>query len=336
MKTWIRLLLTIAMVSLAGCGGPTNDGQRLTGGNDLDSGGTIGISVQTLTNPFFKVIADTVTEEAAQHGYEVLIRDAQQKIENQKDQVDEFIVKEVDAMILCPRDTKAIGPVIRTANDAGIPVFTVDTVCEDPKAKVTFHVGTDNVQGGHVAGKAMIDSLGAAGGKIALLDFKRVDSCLDRVKGFTAEIDKYNETAANKIKIAIQLNCNGDKEHGMSAAREAMQAHSDLVGMFAINDPGALGARAAVEAEGKEDEIVIVGFDGQPEAKEAIRDGKLFDSPVQFPDKMAVEVVAAIVRYFDGEEIEPHMLIKTTPYRKEDAINDPNLSNAAAVEETTE
>ena len=142
MKTWIRLLLTITMVSLAGCGGPTNDGQRLTGDNDLDSGGTIGISVQTLTNPFFKVIADTVTEEAAQHGYEVLIRDAQQKIENQKDQVDEFIVKEVDAMILCPRDTKAIGPVIRTANDAGIPVFTVDTVCEDPLARTMFRVAT--------------------------------------------------------------------------------------------------------------------------------------------------------------------------------------------------
>ena len=91
------------------------------------------------------------------------------------------------------------------------------------------------------------------------------------------------------------------------------------------NDPSALGARAALEQEGKADQIVVVGFDGQPEAKQAIKDGKLFDSPVQFPDRMAVNTLAAIVRHFDGEEVRPVELIPTESYRKADADKDPGL-----------
>jgi ribose transport system substrate-binding protein len=227
---------------------------------------------------------------------------------------------------LCPRNTKAIGPVIAEANQAGIPVFTIDTICEDPNAKVEHHVGTDNFQGGHVAGQAMIDALGTGGGKVAVLEFTRVESCIDRVRGFQERIDQHNSTAANKIEIAGVYECGGAKEEGQNAARDALNAHPDLVGIFAINDPAALGARAALEAEGKADQIVVVGFDGQPEAKQAIKEGKLFDSPVQFPDRMAIESVKAILRYFDGETVEPVMLIPTEAYRKEQADVDPTLN----------
>lgn len=154
--------------------------------------GTIGLSVQNLTNPFFKLIEETITREAAKHGYEVLSRDAQRKIELQKDQVDEFLVKEVDAIVLCPCQTKAIGAVIRRANEKNIPVFTIDTICEDADAQVVFHVGTNNVQGGQVAGQAMIDALGDVGGKVGILEFKSVESCIDRVTGFTQKIDEFN------------------------------------------------------------------------------------------------------------------------------------------------
>lgn len=154
--------------------------------------GTIGISVQNLSNPFFKVIEDTLTREAAKHGYAVLARDAQRKIELQRDQVEEFLVKGVDAIVLCPCQTKAVGAVIRKANEKNIPVFTIDTICEDSDAKVVFHVGTNNVQGGEVAGQAMIDAVGDLGGKVAILEFKSVESCIDRVTGFTKKLREFN------------------------------------------------------------------------------------------------------------------------------------------------
>ncbi|MCH8922113.1 MAG: substrate-binding domain-containing protein [Planctomycetes bacterium] len=215
---------------------------------------------------------------------------------------------------------------IRKANKAGIPVFTIDTICEVKEAKVVFHVGTDNFQGGEVAGQAMIDALGEAGGDVAVLEFKQVDSCNDRVAGFTKRVDAHNLKAANKITIVTHLECEGDKAKGQTAAFDAMNAHAGLRGIFAINDPSALGACAALEREGRADQIVVIGFDGQPEGKQGVKDGKLFDTPTQFPDVMAIKCVEAIMKYFDGEKIEKaEEFIKTKAYRKADADKDPSL-----------
>jgi len=231
-------LIAALLAAAAGCsskaGKPEGDGK--TGAENskqkpATAAKRIGISVQTLTNPFFKLIADTVTTEAAKHGYKVEVRDGEGKVEKQNDQVKEFIAQGFDAIIICPRNTTAIGQVIRDANTAGIPVFTIDTVCEDKQAKVVFHVGTDNEQGGHVAGIAMIDALKSrGGGEVAILQFQRVDSCVDRVKGFTAEIENYNKTAANKIKIVGRYECEGDKAKGQAATRDALNAHQKLAG----------------------------------------------------------------------------------------------------------
>ena len=82
-----------------------------------------------------------------------------------------------------------------------------------------------------------------------------------------------------------------------------MQANPGLRGIFAINDPSALGARAALEKAGKTEQVVIIGFDGQPEGKQAIKDGKIFADPIQFPDQMGQKIVDAIVRHSKGEEL---------------------------------
>ena len=308
-------LLAVALVTVSFLAGCSNE----------KSGKVIGISVQTMTNPFFKVIAENVEAEAKKHGYTVLVRSGEGKIDVQKKQIKEFINKKVDAIILCPLNTKSLGQPIIEANKAGIPVFTADTKSEDPDAKVVAHVGTDNFQGGKLAGQAMIDALGEAGGKIAVLELKRVESCIDRVRGFEERINEHNKKATNKIEIVQKLECEGAKEKGLAAARDALQTHKDLVGIFAINDPAALGAIAALEAEGKVDQIVVVGFDGQPEAKEAVKQGTLFDTPVQYPDKMGILSVQRIVSHFNGEEVEPETLIKTTAYRMKDAAEDSSL-----------
>jgi ribose transport system substrate-binding protein len=287
--------------------------------------GTIGVSLLTLDNPFFKVIGDNIRAEGKNHGYEALVVSGEKDVARQSNQVKDFIVKKVAAIVLSPCDSKAIGAVIREANEAGIPVFTVDIPYRGGDAKVVTQVATDNFGGGKEAARAIIEALGEAGGKIAVLHFKQAESCLLRVAGFREVIDAHNANAAGKIDIVTELECGGAKDVGYKAAEDALQAHSDLRGIFAINDPAALGARGAVEKAGKTQQVLIVGFDGQPEGKQAIKEGKIYADPIQFPEKMGVEIVRAIVRHSKGEELPPEMLIPTMLYRKADAEKDPEL-----------
>jgi ribose transport system substrate-binding protein len=171
----------------------------------------------------------------------------------------------------------------------------------------------------------MIEALGEAGGKIAVLHFKQAESCLLRVKGFTEVIQAHNASSKAKVQIVTELESGGAKDQGYKAAEDALQAHPDLRGIFAINDPAALGARAALEKSGKAASVILVGFDGQPEAKQAIKDGKIYADPIQFPAKMGVQIVEAIVRHSKGESLPPQMLIPTSLYRRADALKDPDL-----------
>jgi ribose transport system substrate-binding protein len=287
--------------------------------------GTIGVSVLTLTNPFFKVIADTITAKAAEHDFEVMVVSGEFDVARQQNQVKDFIVKGVDAIVLCPCDSRAIGAVIQEANGEGIPVFTADIACLDPRAKVVCHLATDNYGGGKQAAIAMIEALGPAGGKVVILDFKQAESCLLRVQGFKEVIDEHNQKGKGRIDIVAELPGEGQKDRGYKAAEDALQAHPGLSGIFAINDPSALGARAAVEKANKTRQIKIIGFDGQPEGKQAIRDGILYADPVQFPDKIGAFTVETIMNYLDGEAVPRERLIPTELYRQADGKNDPSL-----------
>jgi ribose transport system substrate-binding protein len=288
--------------------------------------GTIGVSLLTLQNPFFKVIGDSLTAEAGKSGYEAVVLSADQDVGRQSNQVKDFIVKKVAAIVLSPCDSKGIVPVIQEANAAGIPVFTVDIPCNEPGVQIVTQVATDNFGGGKEAGKAMIEALGGRGGKIGVLDLKQVESCILRVKGFKEVIEAHNASAgASKIEIVSELDGGGAKDKGYKVAEDMLQAFPDLVGLFAINDPSALGARGALEKAGKADKVVIIGFDGQPEGKQAIKDGKIYADPIQFPDQMGVEVVKAFLRYSKGDDLPPQMLIPTKLYRKADGVADPEL-----------
>jgi ribose transport system substrate-binding protein len=279
--------------------------------------GTIGVSVLTLTNPFFKVIADAITEEAGKHGYDVIVTSGEFDVARQQNQVKDFLVRRVAAIVLCPCDSRSIGPAIGEANAAGIPVFTADIACLAPGVKVVSHVATDNLGGGRQAAQAMSEALGEAGGQVVILDFKQAESCLQRVKGFKEVVEARNrDHPAGKIEIVAELPGDGKKDQGYKCAEDALQAHPELAGIFAINDPSALGARAALEKAGKADRVKIIGFDGQPEGLHAIDQGMIYADPVQAPDQIGRMTVATILRYFAGEDVAPSQLIPTTLYRK--------------------
>ena len=281
----------------------------------------IGVSLLTFKNPFFKVIADNIEAEGNKQGYKAISLSADEDPARQSQQVKDFVAQKVSAIVISPCVSKAIVPVIQEANEAGIPVFTVDIPCREEGVDIVCQVATDNFNGGEQAGAAMIEALGEQGGKVAIIDYKQAESCILRVEGFKKAIAAHNEKAGanGKVEIAVELDGGGDKEIGLRAMDDALQSTSDLRGVFAINDPSALGARAAIEKAMKEASIVIIGFDGQLEGRQAIRDGKIFADPIQYPDRMGVEVVKAIVAYSKGEEVPKELKIPTTLYRKGDA-----------------
>ena len=318
MKRFLPLLA--ASLLLAGCGkAPENAAPH------APSHGTIGVSLLTLDNPFFKVIGDEITKEGAKLGYGALVVSGDKDVAKQSNQIKDFIVKKVAAIVLSPCDSRSIVPVIQEANAAGIPVITVDIPCSEPGVKILSQIATDNFGGGKQAGQAMIEALGDAGGKIAVLHFKQVESCQLRVKGFREVIDAHNASGKSRIEIVSELESGGAKDLGLKATEDILQANPDLRAIFAINDPAALGARAALEKAGKADRILLIGFDGQPEGKQAIKEGKIYADPIQFPEQMGAKAVEAILRHSKGENVPEKILIPTRLYRRADAQNDPAL-----------
>lgn len=329
MKKTLTLLPAILLTTWLGCGGnqeataPANTG--VNGENAEKTKGIIAYTPQTLSNPFFSVIGDHIRAEAEKNGYEILIVDPDYDVKKQSDQIDDFIAKNVTAIVLVPCDRLSVGPAVQAANKAGIPVFTVDAKCAADGVKIEGHVGTDNFQGGELAGKAMIDALGEKGGKVLILDLKRAHSCVLRVDGFKKVINAHNKEAEGKIEVVSELDGNGDRTKGYQSTADALQAHEDLDAIFAINDPSALGAYTAVKEANREAKIKIIGFDGQLDGKQAIKDGKIYADPIQHPDKMGKQIVQLVVKYQAGESFEPETLIPATLYTKAEADQDPEL-----------
>ena len=317
---WVMPIIALLLTS---CGG---DGQIINSQGESEKKGTIGVSVLTLGNPFFNVIAEGVKEEAAKHGYDVVVVDGDRDVQKQANQIDDFLTKGVAAIILNPCDRQSIGPAIEKANRAGVPVFTCDLKCVAEGAEVVSHVGSDNLQGGKLAGEAMIEALGEQGGKVLVVHFPQANSCQLRVQGFEEVIGAYNQgLSAGLIEVVAQLDGGGVRDEGYKVTEDTLQAHPDLRGIFAINDPSGLGARAALEKAGKQDQVVIVAFDGQPEGKQAIKDGKIFADPIQFPGLIGKKKVELMMDYFAGVEVEKEVLIPTELYKQEDGLNDPSL-----------
>lgn len=322
----VLLAMAVAVIGCSKHDVAPDAGVGTTGKPTVKTKGTIGFSALTLTNPFFKVIADTMKDEAEKQGYEVVVVSAERDVKKQADHVNEFIVKGVSAIVLNPCDSASIGPAIAQANAAGIPVFTNDIKYSGDQAKVVCHVATDNYQGGKLAGEAMVKLLAGTGGKVAILHFPQAESCQLRVKGFLEVVTAHNEKASgDKIEVVATLDGGGVRDEGFKAAKDTIEANPDLAAIFAINDPSALGARAALEGVGKADQVKIIAFDGQQIGKEAIRDGKIVCDPIQFPDRIGRVTIEQIMKFFNGDNVESEILIPSELYYKADADRDPEL-----------
>ena len=134
-KRLLAVLLIVTMfgtaLALSGCGSePAGEDEKEETGTEEETGGeekayTIGFSVSTLDNPFFVTMADAAKEEAAKLGISLETLDAEDSSETQQQQIEDFIMKEVDLIVINPVDSDAIGTSVIACNDAEIPVITV-------------------------------------------------------------------------------------------------------------------------------------------------------------------------------------------------------------------
>ena len=273
----------------------------------------IGVSLLTRTHPFYQDLEGGLAAEAAAHGFELNVQSGEFDVARQKDQIENFIVEQVSAIVVCPCDSKSIGTSIQAANRAGIPVFTADIAVLAEGATVVSHIASDNVAGGRLAARALVEALGGKG-KLAIIDHPEVESVIQRVRGFEEEIATHPE-----MRIVAKLSGRGMKDAAFRTAEDILQAHPDLDGIFGINDDSALGALAAVEKAGRLGRVVIVGFDAVPEARQAIRAGRIYADVVQQPRTIGEETIKAVAAYMAGERVPPRHLIPCRLFTKDDA-----------------
>jgi ribose transport system substrate-binding protein len=255
----------------------------------------IGVTLLTVQHQFYQDLRAGLRETADEYGYELLITTAEFDPARQANQIDEFIVQRLHAIVVCPCDSRSVGSSIAEANEAGIPVFTADIASRSPLGKVVAHIASDNKQGGRQAAALLAEALGGEG-KVAILSHPAVASVTDRVDGFKEAI-----AAHPGIEIVAELSAEGKRDKAVRVMEDLLQSHPDLAGVFGINDDSALGALAAVEAAGKLGQIKIVGYDATPEARARIEEGRIYGDVIQNPRRIGQLTIRAIHDAFAGE-----------------------------------
>jgi ribose transport system substrate-binding protein len=275
---------------------------------------TIGVSIQNREAQFYQDMETGMRAQAAKYGYNLVVVDANRDNARQQSQVEDFISKKVDAIVLTPYDSQAIGSAIVEANAAGIPVFTADIASTSREGKVVAHVASDNVQGGIEAAKLICQAVGS-NGNIAIIDEPEVTSVQDRVKGFRQGISQN----CPQVTIVADVDSGGTRDKANSDAGDILQAHKDLKGIFGVNDDSALGALTAVKAAGLTGKVAIVGYDAEPEARKAIAEGDVYGDAIQYPNRIGATTIDVIHDYFAGIKQPYFVKIDVGTFTKADA-----------------
>lgn len=297
-KTLLVLALLAVMALMSACSSASETSTDSTGQENSDDKLTIGLTVGTLANPFFVAMGKGAEEAGKELGAEVLVESAEYDLAKQTSQIENFITKKVDVILLNAVDTKGIAAAIQQAKDAGIPVIAVDTNAE---GGVDATVTSDNYQAGQLAGEYVVEQLNGKG-NIVIIDGPPVSAVTDRIQGFEDVIKE------SGIKVVAKQNGEGNREKALSVMESILQANpaGSIDAVFAINDPEAIGVEIASEQAGRKDEFFIVGVDGAPEVTEAMaKEGSsIMATSAQSPSEMVKKAVEIGMKVKKGEDVE--------------------------------
>lgn len=291
------VLSALALVAAVGC----------NRGSDTAGRPEVALVVKTLNNAFFVEMEQGARAAAESLGIRLLVQAPEREIDVEKQMqiVENLVQRGVGVLALVPSGSREIVPAVVKANAARIPVVIVDTridagALRQAGGTVATFIGSDNVNGGRMAGQFLVQKLGGKG-RIAVLEGIAGHETSDsRIRGFREALAR----SPGMVVVSSQP-ANMERDQGFTVTQNLLQSHSDLQAIFAANDLMALGAVEAIAAAGKTGRIAVVGFDAQDDARQAIRDGKMDATIAQNPRQMGRLAVLAAYRLLKGEKVEP-------------------------------
>ncbi|MEW2212538.1 substrate-binding domain-containing protein [Streptomyces globisporus] len=265
--------------------------------NSGSSGGTkkVGMSLSTLNNPFFVQMKEGAQAEAEKAGIHLTVTDAQNDASQQANQLQNFTSSGVSSIIVNPVDSDAVGPGVRSANKADIPVIAADRGVN--KADTATLVASDNVAGGKLAADALADKLGGKGSIVILQGTAGTSASRERGAGFAEGLKEYPG-----IKVVAKQPADFDRTKGLDVMTNLIQSHPGVTGVFAENDEMALGAVKALGGRAGKS-VSVVGFDGTPDGLKAVEAGTLYASVAQQPAELGKIAVQNAVKAAKDEEV---------------------------------
>ena len=285
----LAAFLAAAALVAAGCGSDDEGGGGGgggSGGGGGEAGGLIAIITPAADNPFFKAEADAAAAKAKELGYETSVASHDDDPNKQSELIDAAISRKAKAIVLDNAGADAsIGPV-RKADEAGIPVFLIDREINETGI-ATAQIVSNNSQGASLGAQEFVKAMKGKGNYVELTGKESDTNAGVRSKGYNDVISQYPD-----MKQVAQQTANWDQQEAFTKTETILQRNRDVDGIIAGNDTMALGAVAAVKAAGLSDQIKIVGFDGSPDAIDAVEKGQMVATvlqPAALISEMAVE-----------------------------------------------
>lgn len=238
---------------------------------------TVGLSVSTLSNPFFESLEEGANTLATENGTQVISVDVQDDSAKQSNDVDDLIQQGVDVLLINPVDSAAITPAVEAANSAGIPVIMVDRATD--AGKYVTLVASDNVAGGEMAAQYIVDQVDENASTLQLEGVLGASATNERGEGFM-------NVAETSLNVLDSQTANFDRAEGLTVMENMLQGNSDVQAVFAQNDEMALGAIEAIQGAGLSNQITGVSFDGTEGGIKAVEDGSLAATIAQQLDEM--------------------------------------------------
>lgn len=291
-KTLIALLTASMVISPALSAGAQEEHEPVV----------FGFTVTTNNNPFFAEIEAAVRSVVEENGDVLITSDPQSDLQTQISQCEDMIAQGIDCLLLCPIDSAAIKPVLTLCDEQDIPVVNFDTDVVDVDL-VDALIATDNYSAGVAVGKDMLEKL-PEGAKLAILDIPSNVASDARIQGVL-------DTVGDHVEVVDRLNGKGDTGVALPIAEDLIVANPDLAAFFGMNDPMAIGCVQAVKSQEKEDEILVWGVDGSPEAKQCVSEGTMVGTGAQSPATIGKVTIETAYKLLAGETFEEKIYIES-------------------------
>ncbi|WP_097028363.1 ribose ABC transporter substrate-binding protein RbsB [Clostridium peptidivorans] len=283
-------MLSLALTGMLMLGGLTGCGQQA--GQKKESK-KIGLAISTLNNPFFVSMKEGAEKKAKELGYELVVLDSQNEAAKERSNIEDLVQQGVAAIIVNPTDSDAVVNAIKVANDAKIPVLTVDR--KSNGGTIASHIASDNVKGGQMAAEFILNKLGGKANIVELQGIPGASATRDRGTGFHKGVD-----GKAGVKVVSSQPADFDRQKGLSVMENIIQATPNFDAIFAHNDEMALGALKALKGK----KALVVGFDGTPDAIKAVEAGEMAATIAQQPDLMGSMAVENAVKVINKESVQ--------------------------------